>query len=41
VLLLGDGIQSITFELAALTIFAGVTLFIGIVLYHRLQLKRK
>jgi ABC-2 type transport system permease protein len=41
VLILGEGIQSITFELAALALFALITLFAGIVLYHRLQLQRK
>lgn len=41
VMIFGDGIQSITFELAALVLFAVSTLFAGIILYHKLQLQRK
>ena len=41
VLILGDGIGSITFELVALTVIAGVTLGIGIWLYQRMQLNHR
>ena len=41
VLILGDGIQSITFELIALTLMSLIILSVGIVLYNKLQLHHK
>ncbi len=40
VLILGDGLSSITYELVWLVLLAGLWLAVGIVLYQRLQLRR-